>query len=104
RPAAQASCKARHACDRRSKPSVPAMEISRRRRRCELVHARLRKLAAWMTGFARAMDIPRERRLRTEALARAGRPPHGRGPSRPRAGLPRRQTPLPMTNRPHDLT
>ena len=60
----------------------PAKAIYRRRGRCELVHARLRnlgldrplarglrKLAHWMTGFALAMNILTEHRLRRAALA-----------------------------------
>lgn len=60
----------------------PAKGIYRRRGRCELVHARLRnlgqdrplvrglaKLASWMTGFALAMNILAERRLRHAVLA-----------------------------------
>jgi hypothetical protein len=62
--------------------SAPAQAIYRRRGRCELVHARLRKLGldrprvrglgkvtAWTTGVAPALNILIEHRLRDAVLA-----------------------------------
>ena len=59
-----------------------AQAISKRRSRCELVHARLRnldldrlfvrgraKVETWMTGFALAMNILTEARLRAVRAA-----------------------------------
>lgn len=70
-----AAWRSRMACE-------PAQAIYKRRGRCELIHARLRnlgldrplvrglrKVAAWMTGFALAMNILTEHRLRGAALA-----------------------------------